>query len=247
MRWVRQWRSRSSGFLLVDELTLRSRYCMVSVGSCYNGLELCLASLENNSELSIQGQALELIPGCGWGQQLWLHQGPIRGRVSPARPAPAGVYVSAPLQETEGDGGRQQGRGRRRCRGVKLWSCKLETRWKIQSYCKTAGKSLDSWRRRCGRKMSSSSRCCWPQFSKASPSRDLPSLPIISPFMLPFKRPLMMDDFWWALLYVVGLWLTSFLSTALHIEMDVMVWMQPDVALRFKCFLCRSFGRETFK
>lgn len=26
--------------------------------------------LENNSELSIQGQALELIPGCGWGQQL---------------------------------------------------------------------------------------------------------------------------------------------------------------------------------
>ena len=40
------------------------------MGSCYNGLKLSITSLENNSELSIQGQALELIPGCGWGQQL---------------------------------------------------------------------------------------------------------------------------------------------------------------------------------
>lgn len=38
---------------------------MLGVGSRYNGLELSFASLENNSELSIQGQALELILVCG--------------------------------------------------------------------------------------------------------------------------------------------------------------------------------------
>ncbi len=59
-----------SAFVFVDELTLNGRYCMVRVGSRYSGLELSFASLENNSGLSIQGQALELIPGCGWGQQL---------------------------------------------------------------------------------------------------------------------------------------------------------------------------------
>ena len=59
-----------SAFLFVHDLIVNSKYCMVSVGSHYNGLELCFASLENNSELSIEGQALELIPGCGWGQQL---------------------------------------------------------------------------------------------------------------------------------------------------------------------------------
>lgn len=69
------------------------------------------ASLENNSELSIQEQAGELILVCGWGQQLWLHQGPIRGCVSPARLTPAGVYVSAPLQETGGDRGEKRVEG----------------------------------------------------------------------------------------------------------------------------------------
>ena len=57
-------------FLFADELKPNSGYCMVGVGSCYNGLKLSITSLENNSELSIQEQALELIPGCGWGQQL---------------------------------------------------------------------------------------------------------------------------------------------------------------------------------
>ncbi len=56
--------------LFVRELKLNNRYCMLRVDSRYNGLELGFASPENNSELSIQGQALELIPGCGWGQQL---------------------------------------------------------------------------------------------------------------------------------------------------------------------------------
>lgn len=96
------------------------------------------------------------------------------------------------------EGGRRTKGGREG--GVKLRLYKLGTCLKIQSYCNRAGTSLDRGclRRRWGRKMSSSNGCCWPQFSKASPSRDLPSLPIISLFILSFKRPHMMDDFWWA-------------------------------------------------
>lgn len=105
-------------------------------------LGLSFASLENNSGLSIQGQALRLIPGRGRGQQLWLHQGPIRGCVSSARPAPAGVYVSAPLQETEGDGGRQEDRQRGKGWRVKLWLCKLRKHSRTVMYCNRAGKPL---------------------------------------------------------------------------------------------------------
>lgn len=50
---------------LSDELKLISRYGVLRVGSHYNGLELSFASLENNSELSIQEQAAELILVCG--------------------------------------------------------------------------------------------------------------------------------------------------------------------------------------
>lgn len=220
-----QWLAALSASIFAGDLKMISRYCVLWVGSRYNGLELSFASLENNSELSIQGQALELILVCGWGQQLWLHQGPIRGCVSPARPTPAGgLCVSTPAgdRRRRREAGGQRGKGWR----VTLPLCKLETCWKMQLYCNRAGKKSSDrrcWRRRLGRKMSSSYRWCWPQFSKASPSRDLPSLPIIFLLMLPFKRPHMMDDFWWALLYLVGLWLTSFLSTAL--DVTVLMWL----------------------
>lgn len=184
------------------------------------------ASLENNSEPSIEEQARELILVCGSGQQLWLHQGPIRDCVCPARLTPAGVYVSAPLQETGGGG---KGCGRfSRCflswKYVGKHSRIVTGQWKVMIKKGCLG-------RRFGQKMSSSYWWCWPQFSKASPSRDLPSLPIIFLLMLPLKRPPMMDDFWWALLYLAGLWLTLFLSTALHVT--VLMWFTGSTLFPF--------------
>lgn len=37
------------------------------MGSRFDRFELSFDSLENNGKPSIKGQALELIPGCGWG------------------------------------------------------------------------------------------------------------------------------------------------------------------------------------
>lgn len=48
-----------------NEMKLISRYSILRLGSRYNGQELSFASLENNSELSIQEQDLELILLCG--------------------------------------------------------------------------------------------------------------------------------------------------------------------------------------
>lgn len=89
------------------------------------------ASLEDNCEPSIEEQAGELRLVCGSGQQLWLHQGPIRDCVCPARLTPAGVYVSAPLRE--------EGTGRKSCGLVLvflagcMWesSCILTGQWKV--------------------------------------------------------------------------------------------------------------------
>lgn len=62
--------------------------------------------------------------------------------VSPQRvPHLLGVYVSAPLQETEGEGGRQAGGQRGKWWRVTLPLCELETCWKMQLYCNRAGKS----------------------------------------------------------------------------------------------------------
>lgn len=54
-----------SCFHIPNELKVISRYGVLRAGSHYNGLKLSFASLENNSELSIQEQDLVLILVCG--------------------------------------------------------------------------------------------------------------------------------------------------------------------------------------
>lgn len=154
-----------------------------------------------------------------------------------------------PLQEAGGEG---KGCGRfSRCflswKYVGKHSCPVSGQQKVGIWKKGC------WRRRFGQKMSSSYWWCWPQFLKASPSRDLPSLPIIFLLMLPFKRPPMMDDFWWALLYLAGLWLTLFLSTALHLTAPLWIhWLHSgkvSFVVSFSQMIQRlsSFSRVDFK
>lgn len=194
-----------------------------------NGLVQSDASPENNSELSMSGQGPDLLPGYGWGQQLCLHQGPIRGWL-PASPTPAAAHASAPLQRAERDGGKQEDGGGRS--GVNLELCILG-KIKSRSNRQESRQGVVAGEDGVGR---------WaPPTDDADPNfqRLLPpgtsQVFLLSFSLCCFTRPLMIDHFWGALLLAVGLWLTLFRTTTLHTDVDVTTLMESLLFWRLKC------------